>query len=161
MCESYPWYLDLCQAPQRSEVVRGDFGQRRCGGACVTYIYICIFVCMYMNICAYTYAHIHTCTQPRIHACTHARTHTPIRTHTHTHTHTHTNHTFCCSDLFSCSITQVLEKFGKKSDPGAKGVYGLPQDFERQLKYLWEMDMGLIIKTEYIAKNSLPFKDKQ
>ena len=48
-------------------------------------------------------------------------------------------------------------QFGKKSDPGAKGVYVLPQDFELQLKHLWEMDMGLIIKTEYIAKDGLPF----
>ena len=48
----------------------------------------------------------------------------------------------------------------EKSEPGAKGVYVLPQDFELQLKHLWEMDMGLIIKTEYIAKDGLPFKDK-
>ena len=26
--------------------------------------------------------------------------------------------------------------------------------------HLWEMDMGMIIKTEYIAKDGLPFKDK-
>ena len=43
MCESSPGYLDLCQAPQRSEVVRGDFGQRRCGGACVTYVHTCVY----------------------------------------------------------------------------------------------------------------------
>ena len=69
-------------------------------------------------------------------------------------------HTFCCSHLFSCPITQVLERFGKKSESGAKGVYVLPQDFELQSKHLWEMDMGLIIKTEHIAKDGLPFKDK-
>ena len=56
-------------------------------------------------------------------------------------------------------MTQVLEKFGKKSEPGAKGVHVLPEDFELQLKHLWEMDMGLIIKTEYIAKDGLLFKD--
>jgi len=28
------------------------------------------------------------------------------------------------------------------------------------MKHLWEMDTGLIIKTEYIAKDGLPFKDK-
>ena len=28
------------------------------------------------------------------------------------------------------------------------------------LKHLWEMDMGLIIKTEYIAKDGLLFKGK-
>ena len=27
-------------------------------------------------------------------------------------------------------------------------------------KHLWEMDMGLIIKTEYIAKDGLLFKGK-
>ena len=43
MCESSPGYLDLCQAPQRSEVVRGDFGQRRCGGSCVAYVHACLF----------------------------------------------------------------------------------------------------------------------
>jgi len=29
-----------------------------------------------------------------------------------------------------------------------KGVYVLPQDVELQLKHLWEMDMGLIIKNK-------------
>ena len=41
--KSSPGYLDLCQAPQRSKVVRGDFRQRRCGGACVTYLYTCVY----------------------------------------------------------------------------------------------------------------------
>ena len=35
--------VDLCQAPQRSEVVRGDFGQRRCGGACFTNVHTCVY----------------------------------------------------------------------------------------------------------------------
>jgi len=41
--ERSPGYLDLCQAPQRSEVVRGDFGPRRCGGACFTYLHTFVY----------------------------------------------------------------------------------------------------------------------